>query len=67
MIEQLAAFPFDRSAAYLFFQALESPPSSDLRVKTLEFFVPLQYQMREAETRPLRIKIVRFKSRNCAH
>ena len=32
-----------------------------------EFFVPLQCQMREAKYHLLRIKIVRFKYRNCAH
>ena len=35
--------------------------------KYAEFFVPLQCQMKELKTGPLRIKIARFKSRNCAH
>jgi len=32
-----------------------------------DFFVPLHCQIEEADRRSLRIKIARFKSRNCAH
>jgi hypothetical protein len=32
-----------------------------------EFFVPLHCQIEEADRRLLRVKIARFKSRNCAH
>ena len=51
----------------IFWTCLFSCLFCDLICKTHDFFVPLHCRKERSESRPLRIKIVTIKSRNCAH